>query len=125
MEHHRDSASSEELDKGNLAQNAFDDDPIRAGVRKTPTSSSGSPSNLGRRMKLGGIEVDREFPDLTYKYVVEGSNNGKKWKSLADGDTSIGPKRLPLSATAGTCGCDHCLAAREMGQHPRNQTLRR
>ena len=56
--------------------------------------------DLGRNTKLGGIEVDWEFPDLTYKYVVESSNNGKKWKAMADGDTSDGPKRLPLVATA-------------------------
>ncbi|MFZ1934676.1 MAG: beta-galactosidase GalB [Thermoguttaceae bacterium] len=94
------SASSEELDKGNLAQNAFDDDPDSRWCAENANVKQWLALDLGRRMKLGGIEVDWEFPDLTYKYVVEGSNNGKKWKSLADGDTSIGPKRLPLSATA-------------------------
>ena len=98
MEHHRD-ASSEELDKANLAQYAVDDDPDSRWCAENANVNQWLALDLGHKMQLGGIEVDWEFPDLTYKYVVEGSNNGKEWIGLADGDTANGAKRLLLSAT--------------------------
>ena len=120
------SASSEELDKDNLAQNAFDEDPDTRWCAENADVNQWLALDLGRKTKLGGIEVDWEFPDLTYKYVVEGSNDGKKWKSLAEGDTSNGPKRLRLAATVRYVRReDHRLAAGKMGQHPRNPAVRR
>ena len=93
------SASSEESSKDNLAQNAFDGDPDTRWCAENAGVNQWLALDLGRRMKLGGIEVDWEFPDLTYRYVVEGSNDGKQWRSLAEGDTANGSERLRLAAT--------------------------
>ncbi len=93
------SASSEETDKGNLAQNAFDDDRGSRWCAENGAVKQWLALDLGREMKLGGIEVDWEFPDLTYQCVIEGSEDGKNWRSLADGSSLNGPKLLPLTAT--------------------------
>ena len=91
-------ASSEERDKGNAAENAFDGDG------ETRWCAGGAGVNqwlrldLGRAMKLGGAEVDWEFPDLAYAFVVESSDDGKAWKQLAAGHSQTGPKRLAFAA---------------------------
>lgn len=90
-------ASSEEHDKGNAADLAFDGD----GKTRWCAGGAGTKQwlrlDLGRAMKLGGAEVDWEFSDLAYAFVVEGSDDGKSWKQLAAGQTQTGPKRLAFS----------------------------
>ena len=91
------SGSSEERDKGNAAENAFDGDG------ETRWCAGGAGVNqwlrldLGHATKLGGAEVDWEFPDMAYSFVVESSDDGKAWKQLAAGSSQTGTKRLTFS----------------------------
>ena len=90
-------ASSEESAKGNIAEYAFDNDPGTRWCAAGPGKNQWLMLDLGRETKLGGIEVDWEFSDLPYKFVVEGSDNGEKWKELAAGESPREPKRVNLS----------------------------
>ncbi len=79
------SASSEEASKGNVAENAFDGD------RETRWCAAGGGNrewltlDLGHDQNVGRIAVEWEFPELTYKSVIETSPNGKQWTLFAPG----------------------------------------
>jgi beta-galactosidase len=93
-------ASSEEHDKGNTADQALDGDADTRWCAAGPGRDQWLMLDLGRSVPLGGIEVDWEFPDLAYAFKVEGSDDGKAWRQLAVQPSQAGTKRLPLSAAA-------------------------
>jgi beta-galactosidase len=94
------SASSEESDKGNLAEHALDGDP------ETRWCASGAGVNqwlaidLGHATPLSAVEVEWEFAEMPYGFVVEGSDDGKAWHKLAAEDRQLGVKRLAISGSA-------------------------
>jgi beta-galactosidase len=91
-------AASEELDKGNTAGLAFDGDPATRWCAAGAGLNQWLRLDFGRAQRLGGLEVDWEFSDLPYAFVVEGSDDGRAWKQLAAGTSPNGPKRLAFSA---------------------------
>lgn len=93
------SASSEEHDKGNIAACAFDGDPETRWCAAGAGTKQWLMLDLAREWKLSGSEVDWEFPDKAYAYVVESSSDGQSWKQLAEGQSSSESKRLAFSAT--------------------------
>ncbi len=91
------SASSEEREKGNPAENAFDGDTDTRWCAGGAGVNQWLRLDLGRAMKLGGAEVYWEFPDMAYAFAVESSDDGKAWKQLAAGNSQTGPKRLAFA----------------------------
>jgi beta-galactosidase len=92
-------ASSEERDKGNLAESAIDGDPDTRWCAAAGGTRQWLALDLGQSMPLGGIEVDWEFPDLPYAFVIETSTDGRAWKPQVEGKSPAGSKRLVLSAS--------------------------
>lgn len=91
------SASSEEQGKGNTADLAVDGDPQTRWCAAGAGLSQWLRLDLGHAQPLSGIEVDWEFADLPYAFVVEGSDDGATWRQLAAGASPSASKRLALS----------------------------
>lgn len=93
-------ASSEEVARGNTADRVLDGD------NRTRWCASGGGLNewlmldLGSELPVEGIEVDWEFPDKTYEFAVEWSNEGQAWNRLATGTSQAREKRLTLTRSA-------------------------
>jgi len=90
-------ASSEESDKGNRAELAFDSDPETRWCAAGAGNKQWLMLDFGNATKVSGMEVDWEFPDLKYGFKVEGSSDGKSWKELFAGDSKSAVKKIALS----------------------------
>ena len=51
-------------------------------------------------LPVEAIEVDWEFPELDYTFVLEWSNEGQAWNRLADGASRGQAKRVPVAASS-------------------------
>ncbi len=78
-------ASTEELTKGNVAQNAIDGDPETRWCASGGGLGEWLMLDLGSALPVEAIEVEWEFPELDYAFVVEWSNEGQAWNRLAEG----------------------------------------
>ncbi len=91
------SASSEEKEKGNTADCACDGNretrwcAARGGIQEWLML------DLGGKTKVSGMEIDWEFPELTYGFKVEESGDGKTWKDVFTGDSKSSPKKIIVS----------------------------
>jgi beta-galactosidase len=94
------SASSEELAKGNLAEHAFDGDPATRWCASGGGRDEWLMLDLGSALPVEAIEVDWEFPDLDYEFVVEWSNEGQAWNRLAEARSKGPARRLAVSASS-------------------------
>jgi beta-galactosidase len=77
------SASSEELSRGNLAQQAVD-----ANTNSRWSAADGSPKSwwqvdLGENKSVRTVHIDFEQDSANYQYVIKGSLDGKNWQQLA------------------------------------------
>jgi len=75
-------ASSEEVEKGNMAQMAVDGDPGTRWCAGGAGQNQWLQLDLGAAREVSRAEVAWEFPDLKYQFVIEGSADGKAWKPL-------------------------------------------
>ncbi len=89
-------ASSEETGKGNVAANAVDGKGDTRWCANRADSGEWLQVDLGKATKVGGLKIDWESSDTSYKCKVEGSADGKQWKRLADFSTNSmpGPKDM-------------------------------
>ncbi|MCX5684166.1 MAG: discoidin domain-containing protein, partial [Planctomycetota bacterium] len=76
------SASSEETDKGNTALMAMDGDPATRWCAGDASPSQWLQLDLGAARQISRAEVEWEFTELKYQFVIEGSADGKAWKAL-------------------------------------------
>lgn len=76
-------ASSEEAEKNHSATMAMDGDPGSRWCAANKNPAQWIQLDLGSPTELGGISIHWEF-DLAYKFAVEGGDDGKNWKMLAD-----------------------------------------
>ena len=90
-------ASSEESEKGNSADRAFDGDPQTRWCAAGAGNKNWLMLDLGSATKVSGMEIDWEFPELTYGFKVEGTVDGKTWRELFAGDSKSAAKKLPVS----------------------------
>ena len=90
-------ASSEEVEKRNTAELAIDGD----GQTRWCASAGGLNEwlmlDLGSELPVESVEVDWEFPDQSYEFAIEWSNEGQAWNRLATGTSRDKEKRLKLS----------------------------
>ena len=94
------SASTEELAKGNVAQHAIDGDPETRWCASGGGLSEWLMLDLGSALPVEAIEVDWEFPELDYAFVVEWSNEGQAWNRLAEAKSRGTAKRVPIAASS-------------------------
>jgi hypothetical protein len=92
-------ASTEESDKGNVAAKAFDGDPATRWSASSDAVDEWLRFDFGQPQKLGGIEIDWQFPDQQYACNLEGSTDGAEWKQLAQAKSNAGEKRVKLAET--------------------------
>ncbi len=88
-------ASSEEIEKSNFAQAAFDGDP------ETRWCANGGDKNEWLAVDLNEVRpaalaVDWEFPELHYGYAVESSDDGERWTVVATVAPDRPVKSVPL-----------------------------
>lgn len=83
----RATASSEETAKGNNAENAFDDDPKTRWCANGGAEGEWVQLDLGQERMIGRVELDWEFPGLSYGNIIEVGHDGKKWSEFAPGAT--------------------------------------
>jgi beta-galactosidase len=76
------SASSEEIDKGNTADKALDNDPQTRWCAAGPGGGQWLLLDLKSRQQISGATIDWETDDPAYKGVVEVSDDQKQWKPL-------------------------------------------
>lgn len=76
-------ASSEQVEQGNLAVNAVDGDSKTRWAAAGPTSNEWLQYDLGREAKIGVIEIEW-FKTAAYPYVVEVSSDAKAWRVVED-----------------------------------------
>ena len=93
-------ASTEELTKGNVAQHAIDGDPETRWCASGGGLGEWLMLDLGSALPVEAIEVDWEFPELDYAFVVEWSNEGQAWNRLAEGKSRGTAKRMPIAASS-------------------------
>jgi beta-galactosidase len=91
------SASSEEKEKGNSADCACDGKPETRWCAATGGNKQWLMLDLGGLTKVSSMEIDWEFPDLTYGFKVEASGDGKTWKDVLTGDSKSSPKKIIVS----------------------------
>ena len=66
-------ASSQETDKGNLAELAMDGDPDTRWCAAGAGLGQWIQLDLGRPQAVAGVDIEWEFPDLSYGAEAEGS----------------------------------------------------
>jgi beta-galactosidase len=76
------SASSEEIDKGNLASHAMDGDPTTRWCASGGQTPEWLSVDLGGPHSVAKAELAWEYPEMTYEYDVEGSEDGTTWAPL-------------------------------------------
>jgi beta-galactosidase len=91
------SASSEEKEKGNTADCACDGKPETRWCAAAGGNTQWLMLDLGGLTKVASMEIDWEFPDLTYGFKVEESGDGKTWKDVFTGDSKSSPKKIIVS----------------------------
>jgi beta-galactosidase len=77
------SASSQETGKGNLAEYAMDNDRETRWCAADAGANQWLMLDLGSERDLASVSITWEM-ELAYKFIVEGSQNKREWKSLAD-----------------------------------------
>jgi beta-galactosidase len=75
-------ASSEETEKGNLAQMAIDGDPSTRWCAAGANPNQWLQLDLGAAQQVSRAEVAWEYPDLKYQFVIEAGVDGKAWHAL-------------------------------------------
>jgi putative membrane-bound dehydrogenase-like protein len=78
-------ASSEESNKSNFAANAIDGKADTRWCASSDAKNEWLEIDLGKPEKLTGCRLVWEGDNAVYKYKVEGSPDGKEWKTLVDG----------------------------------------
>jgi putative membrane-bound dehydrogenase-like protein len=84
-------ASSEEKPKNNLARLAVDGNPATRWCASDGSLNQWLEIDLGAVQLVKGCRLDWEGRDAIYRYRVEGSEDGKTWKLLADGEQNKQP----------------------------------
>ncbi|MCD6051182.1 MAG: Trehalose utilization [Verrucomicrobia bacterium] len=77
-------ASSEEAGKQNFALKAFDGNPSTRWCANGPSDKEWLEVDLGAPTKLTGVKITWESEGAKYFHKVEGSADGKEWKTLVD-----------------------------------------
>jgi beta-galactosidase len=75
-------ASSQETEHGNPAENALDGDPATRWCANDKGQKQWVQLDLGRTQQLNRALVQWEFPEKKYAFVIEGSNDGQAWQPL-------------------------------------------
>lgn len=83
-------ASSEEKNKGNLAEKAFDENPSSRWCASGPSDKEWLEVDLGAPTKLTGVKLSWESAGGKYYHKVMGSADGKEWKTLVDASKTDG-----------------------------------
>ena len=80
-------ASGEERRSGqtNLALMAVDGDPATRWCSGDALAEHWLQIKFGSALRLGGMRIEWEHPDLTYGYRIEGSSSARTWTLLAEG----------------------------------------
>lgn len=93
-------ASSEEKPKNNLARLAVDGNPATRWCASDGALNQWLEIDLGAVQPVKGCRLDWEGRDAVYRYRVEGSEDGKEWRLLADGaqNQQAGPSEPKFDA---------------------------
>ncbi len=93
-------ASSEETGKQNFALKAFDGNPSTRWCANGPSDKEWLEVDLGAPTKLTGVKVSWESAGAKYFHKIEGSVDGKEWKTLVDASKTdkSGPYEHDFSA---------------------------
>lgn len=83
-------ASSEEKNKGNLAEKAFDGNASTRWCASGPSDKEWLEVDLGAPTKLTGVKLSWESTGGKYYHKVVGSADGKEWKTLVDASKTDG-----------------------------------
>lgn len=76
------SASSQESGKGNTADQAMDGNPDTRWCASNGNGGEWLRLDLGHPQAVSRVQVEWEFPELTYESTAEGSVDGQQWKAL-------------------------------------------
>ncbi|WP_165071769.1 beta-galactosidase GalB [Paludisphaera rhizosphaerae] len=87
-------ASSEEIDKNNTAVAALDGDPNTRWCANGGGKGEWLAVDLADAPDAAALEVDWEFPDLRYVYVIQTSGDGQSWKDVKQAATDRDPRRI-------------------------------
>ena len=77
-------ATASSSEEANPPQNAVDGDPDTRWCNSDSSADAWWQVDLGTPQLLGGCEITWEHDSTVYKYVVEGSADGKSWTILND-----------------------------------------
>ncbi|QDU78091.1 Trehalose utilization [Bremerella volcania] len=77
-------ASSEETGKNNFAKNAFDGDKSTRWCAGGANYPQWLEVDLGEPKELRGAQIDWESEGGVYQYTIDGSADGKSWKTIVD-----------------------------------------
>lgn len=92
-------ASSEEIARGNVAQNAIDQDSATRWCADGNSPRQWLRVDFPAPQSLGAAEIMWESPDLPYGFALEGSRDRTSWDLLFDGKNPLDRHRVPLSGT--------------------------
>lgn len=86
-------ASSEEANRDNFANKAFDGSSASRWCASGPGENEWLQVDLGEPRRVTATRIDWESGDVPYRYRIEGSQDGEEWKLLvnASGNEERGP----------------------------------
>lgn len=94
------SASTNET--ANPPQNAFDADPTTRWCADSGSYPQWLQADLGIMRRIAGITLTWERSNEHYRYRLEGSADGKRWKTLADASAAAGVGDGPIQMAEAT-----------------------
>ncbi len=94
-------ATASNSEQGNPPENAVDGDADTRWCNNDAATGAWWKVDLGKEQSLGGCEITWEHDSTVYKFVIEGSADGKSWTLLNDQRGSTEASQVQKFALAG------------------------
>jgi hypothetical protein len=95
-------ATASTSEDANPPENAVDGDPASRWCADSDATGAWWKIDLEKPLSLAGCEITWEHTDATYKFIIEGSADGKTWITLNDqraATSTQSPQKLALAAS--------------------------